>query len=167
MMTDDGTGRLKIGATAMKRSSGETRCAWILVVAWVLAGALATDVRAQSHGGHGAHDAARTGDGFSAEMHQAMVKMSKDMEAAPMTGDPDKDFLTMMIPHHEGAVEMARLVLLYGRDPLVRQLAEEIIAAQQAEITTMRQRLEILKTGRDMTPGGFPALGGTRGPAGP
>jgi uncharacterized protein (DUF305 family) len=102
--------------------------------------------------------------GFSAEMHAAMTKMSKDMEAAPMTGDPDKDFMAMMIPHHEGAVEMARLVLLYGRDPLVRNLAEEIIAAQQAEIVTMRQRLEILKTGQDMSPGGFPALGGTRGP---
>ncbi len=89
-------------------------------------------------------------------MHTAMTKMAKDMEAAPMTGDPDKDFLAMMIPHHEGAIEMARLVLLHGRDPLVRKLAEEIIAAQQAEITTMRQRLEILKTGRDMTPGGFP-----------
>jgi uncharacterized protein (DUF305 family) len=97
-------------------------------------------------------------------MHSAMVKMSKDMESAPMSGDPDKDFLAMMIPHHEGAVEMARLVLLHGRDPLVRKLAEEIIAAQQAEIVTMRQRLEILKAGRDENPGGFPALGGTRGP---
>ena len=47
------------------------------------------------------------------------------------------------------------------------KLAEEIIAAQQAEIVTMRQRLEILKAGRDMSPGGFPALGGTRGPAVP
>jgi uncharacterized protein (DUF305 family) len=99
-------------------------------------------------------------------MHAAMVKMSKDMEAAPMTGDPDKDFLAMMIPHHEGAVEMARLVLVHGRDPLVRRLAEEIIATQQAEIITMRQRLDILRAGRDMAPGGFPALGGTRGPTG-
>ncbi len=87
--------------------------------------------------------------------------------AAPMAGDPDKDFLAMMIPHHEGAVEMARLVLLHGRDPLVRKLAEEIIAGQQTEIGAMRERLAILRAGRDPDPGGFPALGGTRGPAPP
>ncbi len=97
-------------------------------------------------------------------MHAAMVNMAKDMEAAPMTGDPDKDFLAMMIPHHEGAVEMARLVLLHGRDPLVRRLAEDIIAAQQAEIVSMQRRLKILQAGSDPNPGGFPALGGTRGP---
>lgn len=135
----------------------------LMFVSSVASGALA-----QQHGGHGSHGAAHPAPaGFGAEMHAAMIKMSKDMEASPMTGDPDRDFLAMMIPHHEGAVEMARLVLLHGRDPLVRQLAEEIIAAQQAEIATMRRRLEILKTGQDMTPGGFPALGGTRGPAAP
>jgi uncharacterized protein (DUF305 family) len=138
---------------------------WILVAMVLFIGMIATGARAQQHGGHGTGVAPHAG--FSAEMHAAMTKMSKDMEAAPMTGDPDRDFLAMMIPHHEGAVEMARLVLLHGRDPLVRRLAEEIIASQQAEIVTMRQRLEILKAGRDMAPGGFPALGGTRGPTAP
>ena len=129
----------------------------------LLLAAMATPAGAQhAPGMHGATVAPQ--GGFSEAMHSAMVKMSKDMESAPMTGDPDRDFLAMMIPHHEGAVEMARLVLLHGRDPLVRKLAEEIIAAQQAEIITMRQRLEILKAGRDENPGGFPALGGTRGP---
>jgi uncharacterized protein (DUF305 family) len=77
--------------------------------------------------------------------------------------DPDRDFLAVMIPHHEGAVEMARLVLIYGMDPLVRQLAEEIIGGQQAEITAMQARLKVLAHGPDPNPGGFPAMSGTRG----
>jgi uncharacterized protein (DUF305 family) len=97
-------------------------------------------------------------------MHAAMRAMTQAMEAAPMTGDPDKDFMAMMIPHHEGAVEMARLLLIHGRDPLVRRLAEEIIASQQVEIESMRGRLKILSAGSDPDPGGFPALYGTRGP---
>ena len=151
----------------MKPSRFGTRNTRILVAVLLAMSATSTAAWAQQHGGHGTHGPGPTGGGFGADMHDAMIKMSKDMEAAPMTGDPDKDFLAMMIPHHEGAVEMARLVLLHGRDPLVRKLAEEIIAAQQAEIVTMRQRLQILKAGRDPDPGGFPALGGTRGPTAP
>ena len=100
---------------------------------------------------------------FGAGMQAGMAVMMKEMESAPMTGDPDKDFLAMMIPHHEGAVEMARLVLIHGKDPLVRRLAEEIIASQTVEIQTMRERLAILGKSSDQNPGGFPSLGGTRG----
>ncbi len=102
---------------------------------------------------------------FTAAMHDAMARMMGAMQAAPVTGDPDRDFLAMMIPHHAGAVDMARLLLEHGRDPLVRRLAEEIIAGQQAEIASMEARLRILERGSDPEPGGFPALGGTRGPA--
>jgi uncharacterized protein (DUF305 family) len=104
--------------------------------------------------------------GFTAAMHEAMHKMERAMAAVPMTGDPDQDFLAMMIPHHQGAVDMARLLLIHGRDPLVRRLAEEIIASQQQEIEAMKGRLAVLRRGREPDPGGFPALGGTRGPAG-
>ncbi len=100
---------------------------------------------------------------FGSGMQAGMAAMMKDMESASMTGDPDKDFLAMMIPHHEGAVEMARLVLIHGRDPLVRRLAEEIIASQTIEIQTMKERLAILRNKPDPNPGGFPSLGGTRG----
>src|SRR5262249_17774214 len=92
-----------------------------------------------------------------------MEKMMNDMHAAAYTGNPDVDFLAMMIPHHEGAVEMARLLLIHGKDPLTRGLAEEIIAGQTAEIGAMKNRLEILRRGEDPNPGGFPALNGTRG----
>jgi len=157
-----------IGGKNVESQGVKTRRVRSLFEALLIIGVIATGAWAQQHGGHGSHGEGQPAStGFGAEMHAAMAKMSRDMEAAPMTGDPDRDFLAMMIPHHEGAVDMARLVLIHGRDPLVRNLAEEIIAAQQAEITTMRQRLEILKTGRDMTPGGFPALGGTRGPTAP
>ena len=98
------------------------------------------------------------------EMHHAMHVMADAMRRVPTTGDPDRDFLAMMIPHHEGAIEMSRLVLRDGHDPLVRRLAEEIIAGQQAEIESMRARLAILTRGSDPEPGGFPAIHGTRGP---
>src|SRR5262245_17967458 len=101
-------------------------------------------------------------DAFGAAMRAAMEAMDRGMNAARMSGDPDQDFLAMMIPHHQGAIDMARLVLVHGRDPHVRQLAGEIIAAQQAEIDAMHVRLAILRRGGDA--GEYPALGGTRGP---
>lgn len=100
---------------------------------------------------------------FTTGMHESMRTMMKDMDAAPMTGNPDRDFLAMMIPHHEGAVEMARLLLIHGRDPLTRRLAEEIIASQTVEIDAMKKRLRILTAGSEQDRNTFPDLGGTRG----
>ena len=96
-------------------------------------------------------------------MDAGMTKMMEHMHAAGHSGNTDVDFLAMMIPHHEGAVEMARLALIYGNDPLTRKLAEEIIASQTSEIAAMKERLAILRRGEDSNPGGFPALHGTRG----
>ena len=118
---------------------------------------------AQHASGHG-HPPASA---FDAAMHDAMNAMMRAMHASPPTGDADRDFLAMMIPHHQGAIDMARAALVHGRDPMVRQLATEIIASQQAEIDSMKARLSILSRGRDADPGGFPALGGTRGPVAP
>jgi uncharacterized protein (DUF305 family) len=63
------------------------------------------------------------------------------MAAAPMTGDADRDFVTMMIPHHQGAVEMARTELAFGKDPALRHLATLIVIAQRREIALMRRWL--------------------------
>ncbi|WP_239451669.1 CopM family metallochaperone [Elioraea rosea] len=67
----------------------------------------------------------------------AMDKMHRDM-AITYTGDADKDFAAGMIPHHQGAIDMARIVLDHGKDDEVRKLAQDIIAAQEKEITQMR-----------------------------
>lgn len=97
---------------------------------------------------------------FMLEMDRDMQKMMADMHRSGHGGNPDLDFLAMMIPHHQGAVDMARLQLIHGTDPLTRKLAEEIIASQTTEIGAMRARLEIL---RRKEAGGFPPLEGLRG----
>ena len=71
-------------------------------------------------------------------MMPAMDKMSRDMAAAPVTGDADRDFTAMMIPHHQGAIDMARYELANGKDPALRKLARDIIAAQDREIAAMK-----------------------------
>jgi uncharacterized protein (DUF305 family) len=120
------------------------------------------------HSGHGELSAEKPASDlspsarFRQEMSAGMSKMMKDMHAPGYSGNADIDFLAMMIPHHEGAVEMARLVLIHGRDPLTRRLAEDIIASQVVEIEAMKRRLELLK--RAPQEREFPALGGTRGP---
>ena len=60
------------------------------------------------------------------------------MEIRP-TGDVDRDFVHMMVPHHQGAIDMAMAVLRYGHDPVVRRLAQEIVVTQQEEIAAMRR----------------------------
>ena len=91
-----------------------------------------------------------------------MARMMQDMHALDYSGNPDADFLAMMIPHHAGAVDMARLVLRHGRDPATRQLAEDIMAGQTLEIESMTRRLAALRQPASAGPD-FPSLGGNRG----
>ena len=82
---------------------------------------------------------------FDAAMMSAMTQMDGAMAAARVTGDPDRDFIAMMLPHHRGAVAMAELELASGHDPRLRRLAQEIVVTQGSEIDVMRA------TARDLT----------------
>ena len=107
---------------------------------------------------------AAAADEFHRAMAAGMARMMDEMHAAGGSGDADADFLAMMIPHHAGAVDMARLVLQHGRDPATRQLAQDIIASQTVEIESMQRRLAQLRRARPGRAPEYPALGGTRGP---
>ncbi|WP_321477525.1 DUF305 domain-containing protein [uncultured Paludibaculum sp.] len=88
-----------------------------------------------------------THSGFMAAMHESMARMDAQMEAAPMSGNPDRDFASMMIPHHQGAIDMAKAELIHGKDPTMRRLAQEIVIEQQSEIEAMTLRLKKLNAG--------------------
>jgi uncharacterized protein (DUF305 family) len=82
-------------------------------------------------------DASRAEMPFLTENVSAMSKMMVDMGIYP-SGDVDRDFVAMMVPHHQGAIEMAQAELRYGHNEQLRRLAQEIIVTQQQEIAAMR-----------------------------
>jgi uncharacterized protein (DUF305 family) len=75
---------------------------------------------------------------FMHAMKESMDRMDNGMKSASMNGDVDHDFAAMMIPHHQGAIDMAKAELLYGKNPVMRRLAEEIVVDQQSEIQAMQ-----------------------------
>lgn len=106
--------------------------------------ALAEQEKAAGHE-HMQHDSAKPAT--QAEMSEAskayeaaMQKMHKDM-MVPYTNDVDVDFVKGMIPHHQGAIDMAKIVLEHGKDPKVKKLARDIIKAQEREIAMMKSWL--------------------------
>lgn len=113
--------------------------------ALLLAGGGATCLAADPHL-HGApaepaappHFVASTAKPFGALMNDAMAVMDHGMRQAPMTGLPEHDFMAMMIPHHQGAIDMAKSILLGTQDPEVRNLALGILTEQANEIRVMQ-----------------------------
>ena len=77
-------------------------------------------------------------DPFMTSMTASMKRMDQGMSAAPMSGEVDSEFVDMMIPHHEGAIDMAKAELQYGKDPVMRRMAQEIIADQVSKVQAMQ-----------------------------
>ena len=75
---------------------------------------------------------------MDASMSVMNSKMKNAMASTMATGDPDREFVTMMIPHHQGAIDMAKALLLYGKDQQMKRLAQKIVAGQQNEVQLMQ-----------------------------
>jgi Domain of unknown function (DUF305) len=130
--------------TMLKKANGITEARsgtypWVVAAILLLASIIVGSNGSDSFG-------ANAEKSFHQLMHKAMSLMDQGMENAAMTSDPDHDFAAMMIPHHQGAVDMAKLELLYGKDSVLRRLAQEIIVTQEQEIAVMQMRLNHFKT---------------------
>lgn len=114
------------------------------LAATLVAGSLLLGAPALAQAGHHGHGqaghGAKAGNASSLAFQAANEKMHRDMDI-PLTGNADVDFARGMIPHHQGAIDMARIALDHGADPEIRTLAEEIIAAQETEIAFLKSWL--------------------------
>ena len=122
-----------------EKAGGDGRIVRAMLPALALAGAISS--LAVTHDASSPASAAEASYAaeslYLAENDSAMKKMMADMAVKP-SGDVDKDFVAMMVPHHQGAIDMAVAVLRYGHNAQLKRLAQEIIVTQQEEIAAMR-----------------------------
>jgi uncharacterized protein (DUF305 family) len=132
------------------RLSAVVTCSVLLCVAWEAAIAQHGHSQAARSVPPPAPFVASTAQPFSALMADAMAVMEDGMRRAALNGVSEHDFVTMMIPHHQGAVDMAKALLLTTADPELKNLAQGIVTEQENEIRVMRawlRRDEAAKAG--------------------
>ena len=128
------------GRFLAKRLNGASR--------WVVAAAVALTIlgigllRAGAQSETLADGSQPTADPDWSELVASMDKMHMAMGAIKRSGNADVDFVRLMLPHHQAAIDMAKTQLLYGKDPQMRRLAQEIITDQQLEIELMQRWLK-------------------------
>jgi uncharacterized protein (DUF305 family) len=106
---------------------------WLFAILMVLAFATVLTGRAQDAQPHAA-----PADPAWSELMGSMQKMHAAMASVGQSSDGDLEFVRLMLPHHRAAIDMAKTQLMYGKDPQMRRLAQEIIADQQSEIELMQ-----------------------------
>ena len=130
----------KIAMRQIARLNPATQLVFAATVALTILsiGLLRAGVQSESLTG----DSQLTGNPDWSELGASMDKMHMAMQAVARSGNSDIDFVRLMLPHHQAAIDMAKTELLYGKDPQMRRLAQEIITDQQSEIELMQRWLK-------------------------
>jgi len=123
-----------------RRTFVAVMCAVLVAVSGLILGVglLRAGVDAETH----VHSSQQTADPDWSELIASMDKMHMAMGAIMRSGNADVDFVRLMLPHHQAAIDMAKTELLYGKDAQMRRLAQEIITDQQSEIELMQRWLK-------------------------
>jgi uncharacterized protein (DUF305 family) len=112
--------------------NGTGRCAVLAVILISVVARSESPQVSHSHNDRNSADPAWSG------LIKSMENMHLAMGSVTQSGDSDADFVRLMLPHHQAAIEMAKTQLIYGKDPQMRRLAQEIITDQQSEIELMQ-----------------------------
>jgi len=132
----------------MRESPKRILAGGVLAVSLVSGSLMLPSIAAEDHRPlYPVTSAAEEADSFRQLISSSMQRMHADMMMAP-SGDPDRDFARRMIPHHQGAVDMAKAELIYGRNKVLRRLAQGIIVEQQQEIEVMRGAIADMESAR-------------------
>lgn len=137
----------------MKLSMKTAAIATVVTSMLVTGAASKEHAQGPGHSGHAAHGRLNIDSSAVSAFKAAHAKMMRNMNV-PYTGDPDVDFRTHMIPHHQGAIDTAKVALRHAKDAWTRQSAQAIIIAQQQEIHQLQSWLA--RRGVKAPPGGHP-----------